>query len=280
MSKYNKDTMYFTKDSSIVQINRGNQSIIVVSDRKNLDKNENANVLVDLLYPIAIVTISSLITFLISRKKAKAENNRLNAELINIKQETENLKISRTQMTAETSKVFAELAKIQEETNQIKRDFQPYVLTTLQETQKELLKSKLEALKTLVNLSKHYYHFEQQYYYGEAIFVDEHDYYQHIYSNFGQSSYSEFQKFIADFEYLFPKSVIEQFSPIKEIIERLYDSNKYSDSLQENMMTEVDQNRIKELSEKFELAIQAIRSDLQLDNSFVHEFVETYKIKK
>jgi hypothetical protein len=172
------------------------------------------------------------------------------------------------------------IEKLEQETNQIKRDFQPYVLATLQETQKEIFKSKLEALKSLVNLSKEYYNFDQQYYYGEAIMSDAHDYYQHIYSNFGKYGHTQFQKFISDYEYLFPTVVTVEFIPIKKTIQELYESNKKSDSVRQLEMTVEDEERIKSLPGSFEKAIKAMRKDLHLDNNFVHVFLDTYQIKK
>lgn len=274
------DTTFLTSDSTLVQIKRGNETILIVNDKEDKQTSAETNWTTTLWIPLIIVIVGAGISFLVNRNKTKSEISKLDLDASKITEEIETIKEERGKILNEKIKLHEEVDKMRAETEMLRKSFQPYVLSTLQETQKEILTAKLAALKTLVNLSKGYYTYDTQYYFGETILNDEYDYYQTVYMKFGKSGHGDFQNFIADYEYIFPKAVIDEFIPIKAAIQKLYESNKRSDSVMQLELTDGDYERLKSLPEQFEKAIQAIRKDLHLDNTFIHDFLELNNIKK
>src|SRR5690554_113045 len=202
------DTSFLKADVSAFQVEKETETNLLVNRNENNTTTETDWV-TTFLVPIIVVIVAAWLPYFFKRNKIKSEVSKLNNDVDKIKAETE----------------------------MIRKSFQPYVLNTLQETQKKVLSTKLSALKALVDLSREYYHYETQYYLGESIISDEHDYYQTVYTNFGMRGHSSFQNFISKYEYIFPKQVINDFEPIKASIHKLYESNKKSESISQLEMT-------------------------------------------
>lgn len=273
------DSIFCDLDSTIIHKGIYHGSIIILKDRNEYANSSQIN-WYSFLVPIIITIIGAVISYLLNRSKTYAEINKLNLDSEKINEELKNSRLLRDKMINERDKLSSEVEKMRIETEFLKNSFQPHILSILKDTQKVILNEKLDGLKQLVTLSRSYFSFEKRYIDGEEESLDEHEYYQNFYNKFGKFGYNEFQKFIADYEYLYPVSVIEHFQPIRKDIQKLYDSNKRSNSLQELWMTNEDFDILKELPDKFQNAINAVRKDLHLDNSFVHQFLETYNISK
>jgi hypothetical protein len=273
------DTTFCGADSSVVCVKNGNETIIIVNSKKEIDKKNEIDWTGTLFIPIIIVLVGTFISYFVNKEKTKKELKKLDIDSSKITEEIATIRQERELITGEKIKLFNEVEKMRTETEFLKNSFQPYVLTTLQETQREILKDKIAGLKELIVLSKEYYRFDNTYNNGERQINDVNEYYREIFSNFGKSGYAKFNVFVQNYEYLYPKSVGLEFKGVKALMDELYESNKRNNSIQEYELSNRDLEIIPQLESYFNRAIIAIRSDLQLDSTFIKEFMEKYNIK-
>lgn len=275
-----KDTCYLLADSSVIQIKRGNETILIVNKENEKLVDPNTNWITTLWIPLIIVLVGGIISYLVNRRKTNKEIIKLDLDASKITEEINNVKEEREKIITEKTKLRNEVEKMKIETELLNNSFQPYVLTTLQETQRELLKDKIIGLKELVILSKEYYSHDSPYHNGERVTDSSDEYYLAIFSNFGKNGFGKFNVFIQDYEYLYPESVRVEFDRVKSLMAELYESNKRNNSILRMEINDRELEILPQLEDYFTRAINAIRLDLQLDSTFIKEFLERYNIKK
>ncbi len=237
-------TIHITDSSHIIKGEQ--QSIILIQDnRKEQTKDWFESPIVgSFLLPILVTIISAWVIFMLRKKKYDVE-----------------------------------IIKLQEETKQLKDHLKPQIIASLQETQKHLLELKLEALKQLAIVRDAYFRSENFFYEGQPFLDEADDYYQVFFNNASGPNFLKFQKFITDFEYLFPQSVIDHFNKLKHITETLYESNLDKNSTKTMEPDEKDKKLIDDLVDNFKHGIAAMREDLQLDNTFIQQYLKENSTK-
>lgn len=244
-----KDTFKFQIVSDAFKINQnfdqkiGQVIIIENKDKSIKEKKINENpILISFIYPLLITLIAFFVTRYTTRKRIKAER-----ELIN------------------------------EKINQIKRDFQPYVLATLQKTQETILKAKLNTLREIVKFKTDFFNVSNVYIDGIGVIDDMSDYYQNVYCVFFNDEYLNIRNLVLLNGYLFPNNIKEELKKILNDLSNILDIQNREYSKQNSDLPDDALEILKNLSSKFDNVIEDIRKDLHLDDSFIHDFIEKYK---
>jgi len=175
-------------------------------------------------------------------------------------------------------KYNSEIEKLKEETKRLRRDFQPYILSTLQEIQSSIYKTKLEGLSELVKVRNDVFDFENPIVNGRFLYQDLEDFYLHVLDHFSKENLDKYNIFFTKYGYLYPRKVNKKLSNVSTSLYGAYE--KYvNNSSQQLHPNESELVTISELSTNFSLAIESVRKDLHLDNTFIHDFIKKYNIK-
>jgi hypothetical protein len=172
-----------------------------------------------------------------------------------------------------------EIDKLKEETSNLKRSFQPIVIGTLQSIQDKIIASKIEALKSLVQIRNRFTHYEQQYCEGDPITPDYDMYLDLLFYNFTSLKYDDYSKFHENYSYLFPDKVFNVLLNLYEKLSGLNEDKKSFNSIgdPDSVPGHKDYQNIEQIIELFKEAILEIRKDCHLDTSFIHDFIEENK---
>jgi hypothetical protein len=246
MKELSKDTINVInyKDST-AKTGKASQIIVIQEKKTEPVKQWYENPLVaSLLIPIIITSLTFWVTKWANRKKEKADQE----------------------------KVSGEIEKLKTENDKIRKSFQPIVVSSLQTIQNEVLKIKIDALKQLNEIKRDFFEYDGPPL-SDDYTPDTNDYYEHVFFKFNTNRSEGFKKFLLQYSYVFPDVVIKRLKAVGSLVEDLTITNSSMDSDHLNPDLN-DLNRVKELIEKTDEAIKALRSDLHLDNDFIHKFIE------
>jgi hypothetical protein len=241
-----EDTSIVKLYDSATVIKSGNEHIILIQDlKKEKDKDLNESPwITSLLIPILVAAAVAWLANFINKKKNKLE-----------------------------------IDKLKEETSNLKKSFQPIVIGTLQSIQDKIIPTKIEALKTIVQLKNNFTHHEQQYSEGDPVTPDYDDYLNLLFYNFSNSNYDGYCKFHDQYSYLFPDPVFNILKSLQIKVSSMNETKKSFNSMGDPELeaTQRDRNEIEQIINLFNEAILAIRTDCHLDTSFIHDFIEQNK---
>lgn len=211
-----------------------------------------------LLAPTLVALFIATISFFFNRKKTRQEIN--------------SLKVN-------TKKSNVEIEKLQLENEQIKRSFQPVVLSTIQAVQDNIIKDKIQGLKLLLKLKAEFLDWEYENLEGDRVLPTTENYFISIYKNYSETKTQEHNKFHQEFAYLFSDKVL---SKLNELLYKILDLKEDNYSFYDihdptDLPHKESLKLIKEIEELFNESISMVRFECLLDNSFIHEFIETYK---
>lgn len=253
------DTTFLVADSSIVQVKRGNETILIVQNQTKEHKDDSINILVTFVIPIGIVIIGAVINYLFSRRKT-------NSEIAKIKSETR-------KTDSENKKLKVDLDKVKEETEQMKKSFQPIVVGTIQGVRDKLIDKKIKALEELADVFSQFKDPDEQVYGpdGEQI-LDINDYYDSMFKNYYPNKYERLEKYRNEYSYFFGK---ESYVLFQELFDSITKMNVTRDSYyREEIDFEPGETEVvKSIIEKFQELSESLRKELHLDNTYIEEFI-------
>ncbi|WP_416441752.1 hypothetical protein ACH3O9_14735 [Leeuwenhoekiella sp. A16] len=246
------DTTKIQLISDDYKVLKKNDNIIVIEQK---DKSENSKsfyetpLFLSLFFPIVISLCGFFIARWWFRLKEKKENEKLEVEV----------------------------EKIREDIRVLKKSFQPIVLSTIQLTQEKLINDKILALKELASFRYKFFAMEQDYIQGQPFIEDTFEYHQSVYGKVNETLLNDLKEIVLKKGFLFPKGIKDNMNLLIYELSDIYEIQKreYSSQIQE-MPNEVIKI-LERLSEKLNIVIDDIRTDLHIDNSFIHDFIEKYK---
>ena len=163
---------------------RNNDNSIVIVEKNEKPRDFYENPLVSLLIvPLIVLTISTLITKFLNRKRREIEHN-----------------------------------KIKEEIKSIKSSFQPIVISTIQKTQDYLLKEKIEVLKKLVEFNAELNKIVLHYNDGEPSMLDSSEFIDELYKNFSEQNVSNYKVNILDKRFFYNELIIDDIVAIHIVL--------------------------------------------------------------
>jgi hypothetical protein len=254
------DTTFLTSDSSLVQIKRGNETILIVNDKEEKQTSAETNWNTTLWIPLIIVVAGAIISYLINRSKTKSEIAKIDKE---------------------SNKITEEIGKMQVETEMLKNSFLPHVLSTLQSVQNKVVDLKLTGLKRILILREDFQRHEQQFFEGEPIVPDYHEFIRLLFLRYSSSMFSEFESFDNEFSYLFPDKVLNELKDLKRKLKDLQESSDSYASMEDLELSigKDSEKLVEDIIQLYDKCIHLIRTDCLLDNEFIHDFISRYKIK-
>lgn len=183
----------------------------------------------------------------------------------------------RNKRKKELKQLTVQIEKTENEINQIKASFQPLVLATLQKIHETLLQDKIDALKKIAGFRARIFSLSNTYYEGHAMLDESYDFYSQIFWSIGELEILEFQKILSEKGYIFPNTIIDNLSEIYKVLKSIEDDSKLQESMKDQSMPIDSMSKIDNLNELLETTIKEIRTDLHIDNSYIHDFIEKYK---
>lgn len=183
----------------------------------------------------------------------------------------------RNKRKKELKQLTIQIEKTENEIDQIKASFQPLVLATLQKIHETLLLDKIDALKKVAGFRAKIFALSNTYYEGEVIDDESDYYYAQIFWRIGESTVLEFQEILSEKGYIFPDSITDNLSEIFKVLRSIEDDTKLQASLRDQSIPKDSMSKIEDLNELFETTIKEIRTDLHIDNNFIHDFIDKYK---
>jgi|25_taG_2_1085351.scaffolds.fasta_scaffold19587_1 hypothetical protein len=247
-----KDTTKIQLISDNYKVLKKNENIIVIEQKDKSESSKNfyeKPLFLSLFFPIAISLCSFFIARWWFRVKEKKENEKLEVEV----------------------------EKIREDIKILKKSFQPIVLSTIQLTQEKLLNDKIDALKELATFRYEFFSIEQFYMQGQPFIEDTFEYHQSVYGKVNDIMLKNLKEIVFKKGYLFPKGIKDNMNLLIYELSEVYNIQKREYSSQKQEMPEEVIKILDRLSEKLNIVIDDIRTDLHIDNSFIHDFIEKYK---
>jgi hypothetical protein len=239
-------------DSTMLPSNNLKQVILVKEYQNKKDEDwYETSFLTSFIFPALAALIVLFITKRINRNKDRIESEKLEEEVDKIKIETEN----------------------------IKKSFQPIVIGTLQSVQEKIIDSKIDALKSLVELKNKFAHHEQQYCEGDPIIPEYSDFIELLFFEFSVEKFQKFKEFHNNYSYLFPDNVLNKLQELFMSLSALNEDKKSFESWQDYDADPSKEgvNHIENIIKLFDDSIMLMRKDCHLDTSFIHEFIEKNK---
>lgn len=258
-----KDTLLNSKKDTVKLIDttavfNNAKTVILVQEKAKDSAIKGPDWTASVLFPIIIALIGAIISYFFNKSKTDAEI---------------------TKLIGESEKTEAEIQKIKIENEKLKKSFQPIVISTLQSIQDKIVPSKIDALKTLVQIRNEFTEHEQQYCEGDPITPDYDHYLNLLFYNFSYSNYESYSKFHDSYSYLFPDSVFSILKDLMSEISKMNETKKSFNSMGDPELEadKRDRDEIEKIIKLFEETILAIRKDCHLDTSFIHDFIEQNK---
>ena len=234
-------------------------NIIIEQKEKTLKPKEfyESDIFISSILSLLISICIILIPKLIYRSREIAERKKIQADIV---------------------KLEGKKLKIDQEILQLRRTFQPNVLAALQKTQENILQDKINTLREIIKFKTEFYNVPNAYFEGIGVIEDITKYYQCVYSGFYSDEYINIRNIVLLNGYIFPESIKAKLIDILNDLSNLLDIQNRESSLRNNDMPTDAFKILENLSLKFEIVIEKIRKDLHLDNTFIHDFVEKYKV--
>lgn len=258
-----KDTLLSSKKDTVKLIDttavfNNAKTVILVQEKDKGLATKEPDWIVSIVFPTIIALVVASISYLLNKRKT-------DAEIIKLKGDSE--------------KTDAEIQKMKTENEKLKKSFQPIVISTLQSIQDKIVPSKIDALKTLVQIRNEFTEHEQQYCEGDPITPDYDEYLNLLFYNFSYSNYENYSKFHDNYSYLFPDNVFLVLKNLMSEIAKMNETKKSFNSMGDPELeaSKRDRDEIEKMIKFFEEAILAIRKDCHLDTSFIHDFIEQNK---
>lgn len=183
----------------------------------------------------------------------------------------------RNKRKKELEQLTIQIKKTENEIDQIKASFQPLVLATLQKIHETLLQDKIDALKKIAGFRARIFSLSNTYYEGYAMLDESYDFYSQIFWSIGELEVVEFQKILSEKGYIFPNNIIDNLSEIFKVLRSIQDDVKLQTSMMNQSMSMDSMSKIDDLNELLETTIGEIRTDLHIDNKYIHDFIEKHK---
>lgn len=244
------DTIIFQNNDSIYQVSDAKSQIILLQGQRNNTTKAwyEETVYSSVVFPIIVAILTAYLLNKINARKNKAD-----------------------------------LEKVIEETDQMKRSFQPAIFSAIHSIQEKLLDKRLEALKSLTEIRNNIISYDPKYTEDEEPYYPrEQELLEILFKEFKNSYFESFKKFLSEYAYLFPKSMIERNSMIKERLEKIVDDTYlFWAAFDGNPKVAVGFDTTNYLSETIRLieeSISEIRKECLLDESFVKDFINANKI--
>lgn len=196
----------------------------------------------DIIAPVVVSIITVLITQIVTRKKRKFELNKMEAEI-----------------------------------SQIKFSFQPLVFSAIQAIQNEIFKDKVKSLKGLIRSKATLFNANQEFHDGEPFIRDSYEYMQQVYLNFNATEIQKVRDNELEYSSLFPEEILRKFKELINEIEKIVEKQGEYFSMKNQSVPEGVDKILVNISELFESIINLMRTDLHLDNTFVHDFIKNQK---
>jgi hypothetical protein len=238
-------TNIITYKDSTLKNGKTSHIIIIRENKKEEAKNWYENsVITSLLVPIILTFCTIWITRFLNRKKELAEQE----------------------------KIKEEISKLQTENKNMRKSFQPIVISSLQIIQSEVLKVKIDGLKALNEFKRNLLTYDGPSR-GDGLDWDEDDYLENIFWKFNSNQDEIYKDFLLQYSYVFPDTVITDLTSIEMVIGELTETNSTMSADNPDPDYE-DIKRVKQLIIKMDEAIKALRTDLHLDDDFIHKFIK------
>ncbi len=236
------DTVYVGVYDSSMVVTGKHQQVIIIQDNQPLKGKTflEENPLITILFiPVLVAIAGTYFTFLLNRKKYKGEVDKLKVE-----------------------------------TERIKNSYEQVVLDTIQQVNSGLLDQKIKGLQELVALHENFTDY-QQVYDNEGIPLDEYeDYLIKMLEGFNQEKFDEFTNFRIKYGYLYNSTAHENLNTLVDELYILKESS-ISASLNSNPMSSYAfYERVPPILNQFTECLNAIRSELHLDNDFTSKYVK------
>jgi len=254
------DTVNVQLDSNDYRISQKNDKIIVIEQKDKPDKPKafyESSIFVILIVPIIIIIINHIFIRLWFRKKEKKESVKLQNEI---------------------DKLVIEKDKINQDIIQLKSSFQPIVLSSLQKIQENILKDKIKVLQDIVVYRTNLFYLEQNYYQGQEIIGDEHEYYDLLYQGFSRIDLTKIGDTITLNGYLFPDMIKNKLDEILFDLRQIINIQNREYSMENSNMPFDAYEIFKRTHNSFFEVVELIRKDLHLDENFIHDFINRYKV--
>lgn len=261
-----KDTIKVQLVSDEYKVSKNIDNVIVI-EQKEKDKEPSSlldNPLISiLLLPLFVAVLTAFITARITTRSQKRKEK---AEIDKTNQEVENLK--------------KENAKVNEEISQMKISFQPIVLSSLQKIQDSLLEKKLKALDRIVLFDLKLYDIDEIYIDGERETESKKAYFDLVYQQkINSEVHKLYENFSINYANVFSNEIRNKIWDIREDLRTIADiqTREYSKTPKNQNMPEDAYNKLLGLKEKIRSTIDLIRNDLFLDETFIRDFINKYK---
>lgn len=206
------------------------------------------NSLITFLFPIVVPILVTLSLRIITRKRDKAE----------------------------LGKIETETEKNQEEITKIKSSYHPIILSSLQNIQNQLFQDKINSLKELIKSKAEIFSVDQSYHEGDAVIQDIYEYYDNVYFGFS-TKLENIKKNSLDNASLFPSKIRDKFQNLVNLLYQVDEIKKREASNREPNMPYEVKEKLENISKSFDELIDLIRNDLHFDNTFIHNFIDSYQ---
>lgn len=217
----------------------------ILVEVKNLTPPADTNLMDNLFIPLIIGILSIVVSVLLSKflrsKKEKIETEKINQEIDNLK-----------------------------------KNYQPFVFDTLNRIGNELLPRKIKLLENLLRIKNEFFDFENPYYEGRRSIDGTSEYYETIARNINKRILDDFKRNVNDEVYYFHSEIISKINDLRSEFETLKEYDSCQSSLS-NPDIHVDaEGCVIKIINLFNVSIELIRQDLQIDNRYVQNFLNYY----